>query len=300
MDPDLRIAAKHWSSATTTVNRVRWWQSALIVQHINRNICGKTVSGTEGGDVELLKTLCNGRRLPRAVSIGCGTAYHEFKLIESGIVELFDLYEISETRAELIRKTAQQKGLQNRINLKVSDAFEDPIFSRYDLVYWKDALHHMRSSPAAVQWSHSVLNPGGVFFMNEFVGPTYMQFTDRQLDMAERARKLLPEQYLVNPLGDDKTLLPIRRTRPDIEKLKMIDPTECIDSGNILSAVFNQFNDVKLIRTGGVVYSLALSDVLANIDEASDKALLQALMFADDMCVEAGETLYAVAYAIRK
>lgn len=193
MSIDLKVAAKHWSSTTLKSSHSRWWQSNTIVQHINQNICGKRVSGTEGGDIELIKTILNGRTLACAVSVGCGNAYHEFKLIESGIVERFELYEISETRAEAVIKSAQLKGLQNQVNIKLVDAFTEPVYPKYDLVYWKDSLHHMESSYKAVRWSRSVLNPQGLFFMNDFVGPTYMQYSNRQLDMAEKVREILPK-----------------------------------------------------------------------------------------------------------
>ena len=39
---------------------------------------------------------------------------------------------------------------------------------------------------------------------------------------------------------------------------------------------------------------LVLSDVLANIDEIADEALLSTLMVSDDFCTEANEYLYAV------
>jgi hypothetical protein len=114
--------------------------------------------------------------------------------------------------------------------------------------------------------------------------------------LAERARASLPDRFLSNPhrLGE---AVPLRRVRPDPKRLVEIDPTECAYSANILPAVRVAFPEAAITMTRGIVYMLALNDILANFDENEDEALLRAMMLADDLCVEAGESLYAVAYA---
>lgn len=292
----LARAAEHWSKVQAGPQRTRWWQSPLIVSHINRNYCGKAVRGTDGGDIELLRQIGEGRCYERAVSVGCGGAHHEIRLLQEDVVGAFDLFEISEARAEAALARARQLGLEDRVTIRLEDAFAVPPEPRYDLVYWKDALHHMFDAFAAVRWSREVLKSGGMFFMNDFVGPSLMQYTDRQLDLAERARAALPEPYLTNPHRPEERV-PLRRARPNPARMAEIDPSECADSSNILPAVRSVFPDAVVIPTGGIVYTLALNDILANFDEERDEALLRSLMLADDLCVEAGETLYGVAYA---
>ena len=103
----------------------------------------------------------------------------------------------------------------DQITIRTGDPFGLELsaqLKQYDLVYWKDALHHMISARIAVEWSDSVLLKGGIFYMNDFVGPTYMQYSDRQLDMAEKIRSALPERYLIDP-NDTSKILPNRRSR---------------------------------------------------------------------------------------
>lgn len=187
-------------------------------------------------------------------------------------------------------------GLSERITVTSSDAFAEHLHGLYDLVYWKDALHHMFPSLDAIQWSSRVLKNNGLFFMNECVAPTYMQWTERQLDLAERIRQLLPPRYLTNPYHPDR-LVAMRRERPVIEHIRATDPSECVDSGNILPSIKAVFSNAVVIPTGGIVYMLALNDILANFDEVRDDGLLSALMAIDDMHSDAGDYIYAVAYA---
>jgi ectoine hydroxylase-related dioxygenase (phytanoyl-CoA dioxygenase family)/SAM-dependent methyltransferase len=298
MEDLLAKTAKHWSQSQAAPPRIRWWQSRLICRHINRRICGREVDGTDGGDVELLRKLAQGQRYGRAVSVGCGNAYHELKLLEAGVVEHFVVYELSETRAAEARASADRLGLSERLRVKVTDAFAADDEEGFDLVYWKDALHHMFDAAAAVRWSHDVLRPGGVFFMNEFVGPTRMQFTERQLDLAEMVRRALPDHFLLDPMNPGERVV-LRRVPPTVQGMLQADPSECADSSNILPAAKLVFSDLEVIPTGGIAYVLALKDILTNIDEERDAALLRSLMLADDLCIEAGETLHAVACARR-
>lgn len=162
-DPLLAQAAQHWSRVVPTPARAHWWQSQRICGHINQRYCGVPAAGTHGGDIELLRRVSGGVRLERAVSVGCGLAFHELKLIEAGVVGHFTLFEISQARADQALASSRRMGLADRISVHVGeDAMADRPGAAYDLVYWKDALHHMFDARAAVQWSRRVLKPGGL------------------------------------------------------------------------------------------------------------------------------------------
>ena len=294
MDNKSALIAQHWSKPSNLPPRTRWWQSETIVRHINKRICGKDVPGTDGGDIEKIKQILSGARLERGISIGCGGAWHELRMLAAGCVDNFDLYELSETRRAQAIASAKAMGLSHRIRFPEGDAFSSN--ERYDLIYWKDALHHMPSAYEAMAWSHDRLSPSGLFYMNEFVGPTFMQYSDRQLDLAERVRVTLHEKYLRDPRQPTK-VVPLRRVRPRLASIKQDDPSECQDSANILPAFRATFPLGTIIPTGGVVYMLAMNDILANFDEKHDADLIKALMLADDFCMESGEYLYAVSWS---
>jgi SAM-dependent methyltransferase len=289
-DLQARIA-EHWSKPQLIPGKSRWWHSPFVIRWINRNYCGALVEGTDGGDIELLKQI--GGPYPLAVSVGCGAAHHEIQLLRAGLVRHFELYELSETRAANAMERAASLGLEHRITVHTSDAFADPVEPKYDLVYWKDALHHMLGAREAVEWSRDVLKTGGIFFANDFTGETRMQYSDRQMDFAERARAWLPKVYLVHPT--DGSQVPLRPPRLNPDTLRADDPSECADSAAILPAIRSVFPSAAIIPTGGVVYLIALHDILANF--AEDDPLLPAMMTMDDLCIEAGESLYSVAWA---
>jgi SAM-dependent methyltransferase len=296
-DEALRRAAVHWSEASRRagVGRTRWWQHEPIVRHINRTICGRPVAGVAGGDIELIRSRSGERRLNAAISIGCGNGTKELSLLETGVVGSFELFEISDVRIHEGLRLAEAKGLSSRVSFRQrSIDFASPHPSCYDLVYWNNALHHMLDVDAALRWSRQVLAPGGLLYVNDFVGPTRMQFPDEMLEIASRARQALPERLLRNPAAEGQ-LLPREVRRPDPRELAARDPTECADSDDILPAINRHFPEAEVKLTGGVIYHLALNDVLANFRDLEDRWLLELLLLLDDMCIAAGHTHYAVA-----
>jgi SAM-dependent methyltransferase len=293
---ETRQAAAHWDALPLLPERTRWWESHTIIRHINRRIAGVDSEGTAGGDAALLSAQNGGAAYARAISVGCGTGYHELELLRAGVVAHFDLVEIAPSRVAAIHARAAAMGLAARIAVSSADPFADTAPARYDLVYWRDALHHMNPTLDAVAWSRSVLAIGGLFYMHECVAPSYMQWSEHQLDLAERIRRLLPPRYLADPHLPQRQV-PQRRTRPTIAGMRASDPSECVDSANILPSVRAVFPNAQVVPAGGIVYMLALNDILANLDEQRDDGLLAALLAIDDLYADGGDFVYAVAHA---
>ncbi|WP_340318188.1 SAM-dependent methyltransferase [Rhizorhabdus argentea] len=234
----------------------------------------------------------------RGLSVGCGSGGKEMKLIVQGIVETFDLFEIGEGRRAQIEAKAEEFGVGDRVTIHIGNAFEADPTGAVDLVYWNNALHHMFDARQAVAWSHKALRTGGLFAMDDFVGPTRFQWPAADLETAFRVRAILPEHYLRHPKSPSVSL---SRTvdRPSIDHMMQADPTEAADSDSILTAVERIFPNAEIIPTGGVIYHLALSDVLANFDDEADATLLQSLLLLDESLAQSGRTQYAVALATK-
>ena len=66
----------------------------------------------------------------------------------------------------------------------------------------------------ALEWSRLILRKGGMFYMDDFVGPSRFQWSDSSLELASRIRSLLSPEYLVNPY-DPEVVLSKTIRRPD-------------------------------------------------------------------------------------
>lgn len=292
----------YWSTQYSKTNTLttRWWECDYIVERINRRVCGESLPGMSSG-LHRVAAERFADRLPfaRGVSIGCGTGSKERKVIQSGLVQHFTLFELSSVAVEQGRAQAAAAGLSENMTFRMEDGLVvEASEGAYDVVYWNNALHHMFDVKAALEWSWRVLRQGGVLLMDDFVGPTRSQWSDRLLQINTAVRSALPPHYLRYPGRPDLMLTP-QCHRPPVASVIAADPSECADSGNILPELMRIFPNAWVRLTGGGIYHLALNDVLHNIVAAQDYDTLERLLEYDDQCVELGETHYAVAIAVK-
>jgi len=294
----------HWSSKAgeTGPKRIRWWESPLIRRHYNR-----TVSGFEDeGLPAVAQRIANGRVFNEGVSVGCGTGWKEMELIQRGLVKYFHLFELSDVRIKQGLELARRLNMEDRVVFRSDDCFKSFNDNSVDFVHWNNSLHHMMDVDRAVHWSHAILREDGMFYLDDFVGPSLFQWSDKSLSLANRIRSVLPDRYLVSPYhpGEKGVLLSRTLTRPNPDKLRKRDPSEAVQSDLIIGCVKKYFPGVKITFTGGVVYSLGLEDVIHNVDEENeyDRVILNLLMMMDELCTgnRDYESLYATAIAIKK
>ncbi|MDY6805828.1 MAG: class I SAM-dependent methyltransferase [Cyanobacteriota bacterium] len=292
----------HWSAKSTkSKGKSRFWQSPTIIKHINKRVCGTSVKGRHRGLTELVKNRFPGRVFKHGVSVGCGTGNKEMSLIQQGLVEKFDLFELSEQRIKTGRIKAEELAIAGRVNFILGDALSvTDLDNRYDFINWTSSLHHMLNVRQAVEWSFNVLEEDGVFYMDEYIGPDRLQFTDEMLKLASEVRRNLPGRYLRNPRKPEQ-MFPRDCKAPDLGKLKERDPSEAANSSMIIGAVRDNFPDAKLIMTGGIVYFIALNDLVGNFNEKEedDICILKLLLRIDDLLSEAGYNLCASCMAVK-
>lgn len=273
-----------------------WWHNSLIVREVNRRICGWAIDGRSAGIIEWLKASYGGLLpLERGISNGCGDGSKEARFILAGIVKNFDLYEFSEKSIQAGRTLARSLGLEDRMHFYLGNAIEKiKTPASYDFVTWNDALHHMPDVSEALAWSRLILEPGGILAVDDFVGPSRWQWSDRELALASAVREALPLKYRAVP-NSPFSYLSSEVERPTIAAMIERDPSEAADSERILPSLAEHFPQAVVRKTGGVVYHLALHEALHNFDPVKDKKLLQLLLLIDEQCIAAGDTHYAAA-----
>jgi ubiquinone/menaquinone biosynthesis C-methylase UbiE len=298
---DLQQAiGEHWDNVTRTKEqaprRDRWVYSDFVHSILNERIIGKRVKGPNRGLNMALKTRLGDRVLGHGVSVGGGTGLKEMRLIKQGFVERFTIFDLSVYRIEQGVALAKESGLEDRVKFVRADPFESPPDTQYDFVHWQAALHHMFDVDHAVRWSREVLLPKGIMYVNEYVGPNRMQYSDEMVELASRIRALLPERYFS---GGRNPNVKRRCVRPKLETVVANDPSECVDSESILPSLRAHFPEMELWLQGGIGYSMALTNLIANFDEDKEEDLewLSAIMGIDGMLSKLGFNLRAAGIA---
>lgn len=292
---------KYWSKVSKTgrLKRTNWWDSDLIKKHVNRMVSGKdNLKNLSDGLNSILIKKLDGRILDNGVSVGCGDGYKEMCLLKLGILKHFMLFEFSNERIKRGIELSRKLNIENRVTFKNGNAFEFFKTESVDLVHWNNSLHHMFDVDKAVKWSYDILKNRGVFYMDDFVGPSRFQWSDKSIDIANRIRSILPQKYFLDYSNKNKYI------DKKVDRYKILeDPSEAADSKNILNSVKKWFPNVEIILTGGIIYHLSLNKILYNFDENNDydKSMLELLMLIDELYVKAGiDSHYATALAFKK
>ncbi len=325
-------ASEYWSKSfrqrSNNKNKYKpFWEIASINTHINKKISGESLSGYGEGAVKQLHKYNNGKSFRNAISVGCGLGQKEIELVLKGIVEKFTLYDIAEYPLKKAKELAIKKGVEDRISFILGDAFllENEL-EKYDLVHWNSSLHHMPDTSKSIEWSNRVLKKNGVLFIFEYIGPNRMQYSEEMLYYANLIRKSLPKKYFKYPginlsqlkfhripieiskecikkilrlVGIRKSYILNTFQKIDSQKLIEKDPSEAIDSTQIINSVKKYFPEANIIYLGGVIYNIALAGILHNFDEKKDEALLTLFLFIDDLLSEKNMNLFATVYAMK-
>jgi len=276
--------------------RTNWWNSATIVRHINKIVCGEACSGYNAGHIRMCREMF-AANIPfkKGLSIGCGPAHKELGLVKSGLVESFDLYELSKYALKVAHENFQKAGLEDKVSFYLGDIFSGLHDQKYDFIYWGGSLHHMFDAEQAIVSTYNMLTDGGCFFMEDFVGMNRFQWTDIQMKYVNEFRCSIPNIYFINERLNVKYYKVI--SHPNIDELIKSDPSEAKDSEAIIPALKKHLN-LKLFKpTGGIIYHIALGGLVEQIPE--DSQILKTALNIDAALSEQGLYNYACALAVK-
>ncbi|MFP5246286.1 MAG: class I SAM-dependent methyltransferase, partial [Thermoanaerobaculia bacterium] len=153
-------------------------------------------------------------------SIGCGAGGFERDLIRRKLADHVDAFDGSMHSLYLARTTADAEGLGHAISYYAAD-FNNPALPRekYDLVIFHQSLHHVGKLEKLLRQVLLSLVPGGLLYIDEFVGPSRHEWTPLDIAPHQAVWQLVPR----NVRYVSELPLPINHE----------DPSEGIRSGEI-------------------------------------------------------------------
>ena len=189
---DLPSATKFWD-AEVVERRHSEWMGCLEVRESLHTLIG----GHEGSwPLDWLEKRLAGRRLPRALSIGCGTGALERDLVRRGISERVDAFDGSVGSLAIARAEAQREGFADRLRYFAAD-FNEPVLPHgaYDLMLFHHSLHHVGKLEKLLPAVMHALKPDGYLYLDEYVGPSRHYWNDERF-ARQRAlyKQLVPRE----------------------------------------------------------------------------------------------------------
>ena len=233
-----------------------WWIIPYIKERWNFLITGNTRINYEQ---YLVKEILKDETNLKLLSLGSGSCSHEIELAKYEKFKKIVCIDLSEYQLSEARKIAKTKKLDN-IDFICADAEKYDLPENYfDIVLFHSSLHHFNHVESLLSGKiRSCLKDTGKLVINEYVGPNRLQLPPHQIQEINKALKIIPEKYR-------------KRYRTKLTKntfygsgiLRMIiaDPSECIDSDNILPSINKYFEKVVEKPYGGNLLMHVLKDI---------------------------------------
>ena len=251
----------------------------------------------------------------KCLSICCGFGEVERILAKRQVAKKIVGIDIAPKAIKEARKRAVADNLEN-IDYYVADLTQEQLPSQeYDLIWANGALHHIADLDGVISKLYCAMRDDGYLVSNEYVGPKYQQIGKRQQELVNAVKHLLPPElrgmvFSRKPYGNSmvaKAMWYARRQlgrkqsgqiyeilweRPPVEHFLATDPSECVNSDQIIPTLKKRFDEVEVKYFNGSILLYALdSKFYDNYDarNTSHRAILQMLFNIEDTLAATGE-----------
>ncbi len=274
-------AAAAQAAPDVAPNQLAFWQSPVARAFINRRITG---------DPELGPETYYARRhgpaivAPHALSLRASDAKLELALVEAGSCERLTGLDDEQSRVDFAAGRVPEPLRQRvRFELGALEQWQPP--EPLGAVVSRSFLHRRDDLETVLDRLAALLEPGGLLFVEDFVGPSRFQWTDAQLQAINRLLAQLPQELLTDLSATDG-----RRKRsverPDLVERIAATPHEAVRSEEILPLLDERFERVEVCPYGGAVFHQLFSRIMGNFAGRPD--LVGVLMEVDALLTDTG------------
>jgi SAM-dependent methyltransferase len=263
----------------------QWW----VIEAVRRRWRAKV---TGDGDTDFIRWFCDRHLADRtgldALMVGCGSGHSLPAWMATGRFARLDAFDIAPGQVARAREEVASLGLGERVRVEVADAATlAPRLVAYDVVLAEQALHHLSPLDAIVASLARMLRPGGLVFVDDFVGPIRHQWTPRQLAAANAMLRLLPESRRRMRNGRIKRAV----VRPSVVRMLLTDPSEAVESSRIPAVLRRHFEILELRGYGGALLEVVLSGIAHNFvgTDPETLRLLETCFAREDAALACGE-----------
>ena len=236
-----------------------WWNIPAVEKRLNSLVTGNLNKTFYEYTAE--KFLNNAQNLI-GLSICCGTGHAEIEWIKTNAFHRIDGVDLSPSRIEFAIEQAKSLRLESKINYYVDDILNFEIINnKYDVIFAEGALHHLTPMDSIIKKLKDNLKPGGLLILNDFVGPTRFQWTKKQLKYVNELLQEVPHKYRKRWKSNT---IKSKHYRPSKLSMILSDPSEAVESSQIIKTLDKYFELVEIKNLGGTLLQLFFNDIAHN------------------------------------
>lgn len=268
-----------WGKPRTAVDQKNHWLNHPVsMAHRNRRISrDPAVDSLDHWAQNFFKP-----PLESVLSVGCGFGHFERTLARRNYAKRVTGIDISSDAVAKGNVISEAEGLP--VTLIAGDLNSyDFGNEQYDAIFGMQSVHHIFHLEELFKNCRRMLKPGGLLFLDEYIGPSRFQVSDEALDAMNAVLDILPERLQllleIDPVAPRK-----RHYRMPLSWFDENDPSEAVRSAEIVSTLKQHFDIVDFRGYGGAVSHLLFSGIAANFDETrdADVAIMKLILLLED------------------
>lgn len=263
-----------------TIDSAHSWVIPKMHERWNQLITGNSQSGFKD---YISTNILNNHKDLKMLSLGSGKCHHELEFAEHPNIKEIVCMDISDELIENARTTAYQNNLSN-ISFKVQNVYEYTYPENYyDIVFFHASLHHFKNIDNFLKNKvKHTLKKNGLLIINEYVGPNRLQYPKHQIKAINECLNLIPMKF------KKRFKLNFFKNRfygSGLIRMIIADPSECIESENIMPSIHKHYTIVYESSFGGNILIPALKDLghhFIKLDQEKELLLKDLFKFEDD------------------
>lgn len=221
--------------------------------------------------------------------IGCmhGKSTAAISLANTGAFRKITIVDIADGLLKNQERTTDEMKLNEVLEYRCMNLDADSILERstYDFICSIGTIHHIRRLEGLFEEINNALRVDGIFAMREYIGPSYLQFTDKQLQIVDRILDALPNFLKMQKNGTMKD----KTWKPSKEEIIDDDPSEAVRSADIMSIVQESLEVLACNMTGGTLLNPLLHTIAGNFERGdAERAVLRTIIAMEKTLIEEG------------
>jgi ubiquinone/menaquinone biosynthesis C-methylase UbiE len=268
-------AESYWNQSV--LPETNWWNIPLVRQRWNHKMTGNADSSY----ILYLDKFYFKKNNSRLLSIGCGTGSQEILLSSTGKFSEIIAIDIASHNIFLAKERASKLFIDN-INFLQSNFSKDFCSElKFDFIFFHFSLHHLENIKDVFSKCHNLLNNDGYLIFVEYVGPNRIDWSNSQLNIANNLLNKIPKsKRRYSSSGFTKR----KQTTPGLIRMLLSDPSESIESENILKYIDEYFECKELKGFGGNILAPLLKGISHHFisEDESTKQMLYSFFEKED------------------
>ena len=278
--------ADFWATDHKIDRPQSWLEHPVILRLVHERVTGN-------GDVNGIQWFQNNYLsgpVDAGLSLGCGLGAFERDAIRMNIAERFTACDISAGAIETARTEAARAGMEKIISYDVLDLDTDELPpAAYGVVFGLMCIHHILDLDHAFEQIHRSLKPGGLLYIDEYIGPRQFQTEPNVTAIINRELASLPESYRRSLFINGHIVNTY--TPSPISHFEQTDPSEAIRSDEIVEKLAKRFDILEFRPYGGAILHMLLHGIAGNFspEKPEDVAMLHRLFALERELEDAGQ-----------